>query len=136
MNAVSNSVGARQLARFVTIGIISNALLFVLYLLMTELGMGYNLAATLAYMIGVSQTFVFNRGWTFRDRGAVWPTFARYVAIYAFGYLCNMVALFVLVDRAGFPHQWVQGVTILVLAVMLFLVQKFWVFRGKARASQ
>jgi hypothetical protein len=35
----------------------------------------------------------------------------------------------VLVDRMGYPHQLVQGVAIVVLAILLFLMQKFWVFR-------
>jgi len=35
----------------------------------------------------------------------------------------------VLVDRMGHPHQLVQGVSIVALAILLFLLQKFWVFR-------
>ena len=44
----------------------------------------------------------------------------------------NMLVLVLLVDRAGYPHLWVQGAMILVLAVMLFLMQKLWVFREGA----
>ena len=100
---------------------------------LTSLGMGHKLAATLAYAIGVLQTFFFNRSWSFRDAGAPGPAFVRYVAIYAFGYLFNMAALVVFVDRAGYQHQLVQGAIILILAGALFLLQKFWVFRDKSR---
>ncbi len=122
-----------ELVRFTIVGVVSNALLFVLYLVMTQLGMGHKLAATLAYAAGVLQTFVFNRSWSFRADGALRPAFFRYVAAYAFGYVINMVALVVLVDRAGYPHRWVQGVMILLLAALLFLLQKLWVFRETAR---
>jgi putative flippase GtrA len=122
-----------EFARFAVVGLISNALLFLLYIAVTGLGMGHKLAATLAYAIGVAQTFFFNRSWSFRDRGAPGPAFVRYVGAYAFGYVFNMAALVVLVDRAGYRHQFVQAVVILILAVTLFLLQKFWVFRDKSR---
>lgn len=125
------SVAAGQFARFAIVGVVSNAVLFLLYLLMTRLGLGHKLAATLAYAVGVLQTFVFNRTWSFRHGGAGEPALGRYVAAYALGYALNMAALFALVDRGGLPHEWVQGVIIIVLAVLLFLLQKFWVFREK-----
>ncbi len=118
-----------QLIRFGTVGLLSNAALFLLYLGMTYLGIGHKLAATIAYGIGVLQTFVFNRSWSFRDRGAAGPALVRYIAIYGLGYVLNMVVLVLAVDRAGLPHQWVQGAMILVLAVLLFTLQKLWVFR-------
>ena len=124
-------VAAGQFARFAIVGVVSNAALFLFYLLVTQVGMGHKLAATLAYGLGVAQTFVFNRGWSFRHDGAAGPALGRYVAAYGSGYLLNMIALFVFVDRAGMPHQWVQGIVIVVLAVLLFVLQKFWVFRKR-----
>lgn len=132
---MTDSRTAGEFVRFAVVGVISNGVLFALYLAITELGMGHKLAATLAYVMGVLQTFAFNKSWSFRDGGALGPAFFRYVAIYVFGYLLNMLVLVALVDRAGYRHQWVQGSTILVLAVMLFLLQKFWVFREKARGA-
>jgi hypothetical protein len=34
-----------------------------------------------------------------------------------------------LVDLAGYAHQWVQGGLVIIVAVLLFGLQKFWVFR-------
>ena len=79
-------------------------------------------------MVGVLQTFLFNRTWTFRYQGGVSGAISRYGVTYLFGYLFNLVALLVLVDRYAPPHQAVQGVLILVAAGLLFLLQKFWVF--------
>lgn len=124
-------VTAGEFARFAVVGIVSNAALFIVYLLVTRMGMGHKLAATLAYGLGVLQTFVFNRGWSFKHEGAAGPALGRYFAAYGAGYLLNMVALFVFVDSAGLPHQWVQGIVIVVLAALLFVLQKFWVFRKK-----
>ena len=52
----------------------------------------------------------------------------KYGLAYGTCYLINMSALIVFVDRIGLPHQVVQGAMILVIAVVMFLLQKFWVF--------
>lgn len=80
-------------------------------------------------VVGVAQTFYFNRSWSFGYDGRASPAFVRYLAAYAFGYVLNLMALMLLVDRWGWSHQWVQGVMIFVLAGILFLLQRYWVFR-------
>lgn len=118
-----------QLVRFAIVGVLSNAVLYLVYLWLTTLGMGHKSAMSLLYALGVGQTFLFNKRWTFRHDAAVHTALLRYVALYAAGYLFNLLMLMLLVDRAGFPHQWVQGGMILLLAVALFAGQKYWVFR-------
>ena len=135
MSAASDLDTAREFARFAIVGVVSNAALFALYLVMTDMGTSPKLAATIAYALGVLQTFTFNRSWSFRDIGTPGPALARYVVVYAGGYIANMLVLAVLVDRAGYPHQWVQGATIVALAIASFLLQKYWVFREKVRVQ-
>jgi putative flippase GtrA len=122
-----------QLLRFGVVGVASNAL-GCGYLLLTWLGVGPKTAMSLLFLIGTVQTFVFNKRWTFEHGGAHGPVFYRYASAYFAGYLVNLAVLHVLVDRLGQPHQLVQGVMILVMAVLLFLAQKFWVFRASPNA--
>jgi putative flippase GtrA len=119
-----------QFMRYVLVGLVSNLLLYLVYIVLTTLGgVGPKTAMSALYAAGVAQTFLFNRHWTFRHQGDLNGTFVRYVATYAFGYLLNLYVLWVAVDCFHLSHQIIQGVMILVLAVLLFLVQKFWVFR-------
>ena len=119
-----------QFLRYVVVGLVSNAFGYLLYLALTSLGMGPKLAMSLLYGIGVLQTFIFNKRWTFGHRGAHGVVFFRYCITYALGYFINLFVLLVLVDRRGYPHEIVQGVMIMALAVILFLLQKFWVFQS------
>ena len=128
-------LAAGQFIRYVTVGLASNGVLFAAYLLLTTVGMGPKPAMTLLYAMGVIQTFFFNKRWSFRHGGNHGPAFVRYCASYALGYGLNLAALWVLVDRLGYPHQIVQGIMILALAMMLFLLQKFWVFPATPTAS-
>lgn len=118
-----------QSLRFIIVGLASNLVLYLLYLTLTTFGLGHKTAMTLLYLVGTLQTFVFNRRWTFEHRGVSQSIFLKYVAAYGLGYLFNLFALLLLVDLLRAPHEIVQGILILVLAVLLFLLQKFWVFR-------
>jgi len=93
--------------------------------------MGHKTAMSLLYATGTSLTFVFNRNWTFDHDGHLTKAFAGYVTIYALGYLFNLAVLYLLVDRLGFNHQWVQGGLIFMVATLLFTLQKFLVFKVK-----
>ena len=124
-----------QLVRYAIVGLASNAIGYGLYILLTAVGLGPKLAMSLLYGIGVLQTFLFNKRWTFGHQGAHGPVFVRYCIVYSLGYVVNLLTLIVLVDQAGLPHQWVQGVMILVVAVMLFTAQRYWVFPVAMRSD-
>lgn len=120
-----------QFSRYAVVGLASNAVGYLLYLLLTNAGMGHKSAMSLLYAVGVAQTFYFNQSWSFGHNGVVSSAFLRYLTAYAFGYVFNLSALLLMVDSWGWPHRWVQGVMIFVLAGMLFLLQRYWVFRPR-----
>lgn len=122
-----------QFLRYAVVGLGSNLLLYLAYLVLTTWGIGHKTSMTLLYALGVAQTFMFNRTWSFQHVGGLHSAFARYVAIYAFGYVLNLSLLWLFVDEIGLPHQIVQGILLLVLALLLFLLQKYWVFRVSMR---
>lgn len=111
------------------VGLASNLVLFLLYLSLTGLGIGHKSAMTLLFVVGTLQTFVFNKRWTFTHQGYLQASFLKYLAVYGFAYLLNLTSLLVFADHLGLPHQIVQGVMIISLAILLFLLQKYWVFR-------
>ena len=118
-----------QLVRFGTVGVLSNLTLYLLYLGATALGVGHKTAMSVLYCLGVLQTFALNRRWTFGHRRPAGTPLARYGALYAAGYLVNLGLLYALVDIAGFAHQLVQAALVVLIAVLTFTLQKYWVFR-------
>ena len=122
-----------QFIRYGVVGLVSNGVLYLAYLALTWAGMGHKTAMTLLYVVGVSLTFLLNRNWSFRHDGPASRALLRYVAAYGFGYILNFLALLVFVDYLRFPHQFVQGLTVLVFVVMFFLLQKYWVFGPATR---
>ena len=118
----------QQFIRYVIVGLISNAILYSIYIVLASLGVAPKRAMSLLYGMGVIQTFIFNKQWSFRFDGAIAPALMRYASAYALGYVINYSALMLLVDQMGLPHQWVQGLMIMMIAIMLFLAQRYWIF--------
>ncbi len=79
-----------QIVRFGIVGIASNIVLYMLYCGITSIGLGYKLAMSLLYVVGVIQTFFFNKKWTFNHQGYLNVTLLRYIVIYGVCYLINL----------------------------------------------
>lgn len=127
---MTNSLSIKkQFVRYAIVGLAANALNYIIYILLTKLGLGPKLAMSVLYVAGVLQTFVFNKKWSFRFIGAARPALLRYATLYALGYVFNFLALMLLVDQIGLPHQWVMGGLVIFMAIFFFIGQKFWVFR-------
>jgi putative flippase GtrA len=90
--------------------------------------MGPKTAMSLLYLSGTALTFIFNKRWSFHYDGTGRAVLARYVGAYAIGYLANFGLLLILVDDAQWPHRPVQAGLTLVVAGLVFLLQKYWVF--------
>jgi len=118
-----------QLIRYGLVGVVSNMVIYFVYLLITYLGVGPKKAMTVVYIIGVFIGFVANYKWTFTHRGSTTQTAVRYAVASLLGYLLNFTILFIFVDRLGYIHQWVQAVGIIVVAGFLFMLFKYYVFR-------
>lgn len=119
---------ARQFVRYAIVGVVSNLVLYVLYLGATLFGAAPKVAMTALYVLGLLQTFAFNRTWSFRHAGPTGWSLLRYVLVYLFGYGINLAGLTLFVDRYGYSHRIVQGALILVVAMFLFVAQRHWVF--------
>lgn len=123
----------QQAIRFAVVGLVSNAVLYLVYLGLTTTGFGPKLAMSLVYAIGVIQTFYFNRVWSFRHQDGLHSAFIRYLLVYVFGYLLNFFLLWLAVDGLNLPHQGVQAVAVLLVAISSFLINRYWVFAASAR---
>ena len=124
--AVHSSV--KQFFRYGLVGIVSNLSGYLLFLLITYWGAEPKKTMTLLYLVGAMIGFVGNRQWTFSHQGTLLGSGARYFIVHIFGYTINLLLLLILVDRLGYPLQWVQAGSIFVVAGFLFVTFKYFVF--------
>jgi putative flippase GtrA len=108
----------------------------VLYLLITGAGVGHKTTMSMLYVTGIAISFYFNRNWSFRHTGNAGAPLLKAIVSYGLGYLLNLFLLMAGVDHLKLPHQLVQAAAILIVAGLMFLLHKYWVFTPtKARAE-
>jgi putative flippase GtrA len=123
-----NRGSVRQMACYALVGIVSNCAGYLVYLGVTHLGVSPKMTMTFLYSIGATISFLGNRRLTFSHKGSLLGSGVRYFLAQLVGYFINLAILLVFVDKFGFPHQVIQGIAILIVAVFLFLTFKFFVF--------
>ncbi len=117
-----------QSLRFIIVGLVSNLVLYLLYLVLTAIGLGHKTAMTMLYLAGILQTFIFNKRWSFSHRGAVAVSLRRYLILYGILYIINFFVLIILVDFMEFSPAFVQAGIVLTFVPLVFLGQRYWVF--------
>ncbi len=129
--SVKNRKSVTQLFRYAFVGITTNAVGYIIYLLVTHLGATPKITMTFLYGISAVVGFLGNRKFTFMHKGSLIGAGGRYIITHCFGYFINLSILIIMVDKYGYAHQWVQAIAILVVAAFLFLAFKYFVFREK-----
>lgn len=122
-----------QALRFGIVGLASNVLLYMLYLVLINLGVDSKIVVTVLYIFGLSITFVFNKRWSFSHRGVWERSFKRYLILYGCLYLTNIAVLWLFVDLLALSPAIVQAFVVLSFIPVVFLVQRYWVFPRGAR---
>ena len=120
-----------QLLRFATVGASGYVVnLAVFTAAVHGAGMGYVLAALLAFIVALANNFFWNRGWTFRAAdGHAGFQAVRFlvVSLVAFGF--NLVLLYVLVEFAGLQKVPSQAIAIVAATPLNFIGNRLWSFR-------
>ena len=125
---LSKSKTLRQLFRYAVIGLLTNFLGYALYLLLTYLWNFPKGTMTVLYSAGALIGFFANRRFTFCHDGSIGMAGLRYLFSQLLGYLLNLSLLVLFVDWLGFAHQLVQAIAIIVVAIFLFVLSRFFVF--------
>ena len=119
-----------QLIKFCTVGASGYVVNLLVYLLLLEVvRLDFRLAAIGSFLVAVTNNYVWNRTWTFRDeRGDVWAQAWRFLVVSVATLLANLVVLQALVS-AGVGEIGAQAVAIVVVTPVSFTGNKIWSFR-------
>lgn len=117
-----------QILRYTLVGVLTNFFAYALYLYLAPVWGAPKLAMTALYTTGALISFFANRRFTFRHDGHIGGAGVRYLLVQLSGYLLNLLLLVLFVDWMGFAHQIVQAVAIIVVAIFLFVLSRFFVF--------
>lgn len=119
-----------QFVRYGVVGASLNLFGYLIYLVVTWLGMEPKMVVTVFYPLSVLYGYFAHKRFSFRYAGNArnYRTVARYILVYAIGYVINVCLIAFFHDRLGYRHQIVQAAAIFVVAGFLFVMMKLFVF--------
>lgn len=122
--------------RFVVAGIANTCVIYILYLGFIYIGLHYNLALALDYLIGTITGYLANRYWTFVSKAKISHSFPRYCITMSVTYLINFIILNLLVCSNFLGPVVGQLLALGVVVIFSFLLQNFWVFKRNLTTTQ
>ena len=120
-----------QLVRFACVGASGYVVNLAVFAACVHLlSLDFRLAAFFAFLVAVTNNFVWNRHWTFdaRDGHAGFQA-ARFFAVSLAAFAFNLAALWVLVELTGIPEVPAQAIAIVMATPVSFAGNKLWSFR-------
>lgn len=117
-----------QLFRYALVGIVSNLAGYLIYIGVTWFGVEPKIAVSLLYPVAVLVAYFGHVRYTFADSENSSGGVLRYVLAHVVGFIMNLSLLYILHDLMGAPHQLVQLLAIFLVAGVLFLLFKYYVF--------
>ena len=118
-----------QLVKFCFVGATGYLVnLWVFSLLVLVLGVHYIPAAVGSFLVAVTNNYIWNRLWTFREqRGSVAYQGMRFFVVSAIALVANLLALAMLVE-IGLPEIVGQAIAIVLVTPINFVGNKLWSF--------
>jgi putative flippase GtrA len=118
-----------QLAKFATVGATGYAVNLAVYTaLLRGAGWHYIYAATVSFLVAVTNNYLWNRLWTFRDqRGHVGFQGLRFFTVAVIAYGANLAILSALI-ALGMDKVAAQAIAIVLVTPLNFIGNKLWSF--------
>jgi putative flippase GtrA len=119
-----------QLAKFASVGATGYVVNLAVYAaLVRGAGWHYAVAATISFLVAVTNNYVWNRLWTFRDqRGHLGFQGLRFLTVALVAYAANLGILSVLITL-GTDKVLAQAIAIVLVTPLYFVGNKLWSFR-------
>lgn len=124
-----------QFLKFGIVGVSNTLIFFAVYtLLLKVFGVWYVAASGIGFAVGAINGFLWNRAWTFKGHVGDALTPVRWFIVQGGGLLLNLGLVYTFVDGIGLDELVGQAVTIVIVTLVTFFVNRAWTFRGHGEA--
>jgi putative flippase GtrA len=119
-----------QIIKFCGIGLLNAIVSYGAFFLLVNY-LYYLFALLIAHIIGVINSFLWNKYWVFKTKKFNLWEFIKFNLIYAVVFIVNAVSLFVGVDIINMDPILAQLLLLPIITGVSFFGQKLWTFKGK-----
>lgn len=123
-----------QIAKFMTVGVLNTVIDAATYFALTRwLGFGSALvlAKGIAYVIGMVNSFFWNRSWTFGNKGNIWRAAGFFTLTHVVALAINAGTMALALNWLGLPEFIALGAATSASFVWNFVLNKLVVFRER-----
>ncbi|KEK17220.1 sugar translocase [Bacillus manliponensis] len=122
----------KKFLKFSLIGVLNTFITIISYIFLVKIGMNYLIANCFAYLIGVANSYYWNKNWVFESKNKDLTLFFKFLTVNVIVLTFNTINLFILVDKFFINKFLSQIFSIGVGLVMNFFLNKLWVFNKQS----
>ncbi|CUB08879.1 GtrA-like protein [Bacillus cereus] len=117
-----------KLLKFGLVGIFNTLITIISYFILVKLGVNYLVANLLSYLIGVANSYYWNKNWVFQSSGKNLSIFIKFLSVNLLVLAFNTLSLFILVDKFLVNEFIAQIFAIGIGMIINFFLNKIWTF--------
>ena len=124
--------GLIQFVKFGVVGLINNAISYVIYIILIMVGIHYTLASIIGFTVSVLNSYYWNNKYVFKEEGSRiwWKTLIKtYISYAGTGIVLNNFLLFVWIDMLGISAMVAPLINLVITVPINFIMNKFWAYR-------
>lgn len=120
--------------KFGLVGIFNTLITIISYIILVKLGMNYLIANIISYLIGVANSYYWNKNWVFRSNSKNLSVFLKFLTVNLIVLAFNTVSLFILVDKLLYNEFIAQIFAIGIGMMINFFLNKIWTFNQSEKS--
>ena len=128
---MKNHESLLQFIKFACVGASNVLVSLVTYYCLLYLGLHYQYANALAYLMGMINSFFFNSKWVFSVHDKTSQRLVKFIALSFILYVLSAVLMKVWIDIFNFSTYCAPLFNVVVITLISYLINKKWVF-GKS----
>ncbi|WP_342719404.1 GtrA family protein [Bacillus paramycoides] len=118
----------KKFLKFSLIGILNTLITMISYITLVKFGINYLIANCLAYLIGIINSYYWNKNWVFEFKNKEISLFLKFLTVNLIVLIFNTITLFISVDKLFINKFISQLFSISVGMIMNFFLHKLWTF--------
>ncbi|OIP82278.1 MAG: hypothetical protein AUK44_08150 [Porphyromonadaceae bacterium CG2_30_38_12] len=130
LNKILKNVFHIQLVKYITVGILNTLLtLTIIWLLTIIFSFSPYFANIIGYVIGLINSFLWNKTWTFNNRNKITPTLIRFLIAFLLAFSVEFVNLHLMLNYTEFEPFTCQLISNVIYTFMNFILSKYFTFK-------
>ena len=118
----------KKLLKFSVVGVINTTISILCYILLVKLGMHYILANIISYILGILNSYYWNKKWVFNYQDHHISIFIKFFVVNLVVLGIVTISLFLLVQKIGLNQYLAQIFSTGIGMVINFISNKYWTF--------